>query len=151
MQYITNFLILARDFSPAMALRSNSAFESTDQYQYAAPVDIPMLLSGNYGEIRSTHFHSGIDIKTEQVEGKNITAAQEGYVFRIVVNSGGYGRALYLRHPNGQVTVYAHMQVCACPRGICSDKTNTILLRLKLICIFRHRINLCLIKAIILD
>jgi murein DD-endopeptidase MepM/ murein hydrolase activator NlpD len=69
-----------------------------------------MLLSGNYGEIRSAHFHAGIDIKTEQVEGKNVLAANDGHIYRIVVQTAGYGKALYLKHANGQVTVYAHLQ-----------------------------------------
>lgn len=74
------------------------------------PLSIPLFLAGNYGEIRSTHFHAGIDIKTEQVEGKNVLAAWPGFIFRIVVQSGGYGRALYMKHSNGLVTVYAHLQ-----------------------------------------
>ena len=59
---------------------------------------------------RSTHFHAGIDIKTEQVEGKNVLAADSGYVYRIAVQSGGYGHALYLRHPDDRVTVYGHLR-----------------------------------------
>jgi len=74
------------------------------------PLNIPLLLSGNYGEIRSTHFHGGIDLKTDQVEGKEVFAADSGYVYRIVVQSGGYGHALYLRHPDKRVTVYGHLR-----------------------------------------
>ncbi len=74
------------------------------------PLNIPLLVSGNYGEIRSTHFHAGIDFKTDQVEGKEVFAADSGYVYRIVVQSGGYGRALYLRHSDNRVTVYGHLR-----------------------------------------
>lgn len=91
-----------------MAQETSRIFQRTNIY--TAPVDIPMFLSGNYGEIRATHFHSGIDIKTEQVEGKNVLAAEGGYVNRIVVQSGGYGKALYLQHENGQTTVYGHLK-----------------------------------------
>ena len=69
-----------------------------------------MYLSGNYGELRSAHFHAGIDIKTQQEEGKNVLAADSGTVIRIVVQTGGYGHALYLSHPNGKMTVYAHLR-----------------------------------------
>lgn len=66
--------------------------------------------SANFGEMRSNHFHSGVDFKTDGSEGKPVVAAADGYVSRIFCSSGGYGRALYLTHPNGMMTVYAHLQ-----------------------------------------
>lgn len=77
---------------------------------FRAPVDIPMYLAGNFGEIRSNHFHAGIDIKTNQVEGLNVFAAADGYVSRIKISLYGYGKAIYVTHPNGYTTVYAHLQ-----------------------------------------
>lgn len=77
---------------------------------FVVPVDIPVILSGNVGEIRANHFHSGIDIKTQGVTGKNIRAAADGYVTRISVSPTGYGKALYVNHPNGTTTVYAHLE-----------------------------------------
>ncbi len=77
---------------------------------FRSPVDFPIALAGNFGEIRGGHFHAGIDIKTQQVEGKNIYAAADGYVVRIKVSLYGYGKVLYVRHPNGYTTVYAHLQ-----------------------------------------
>lgn len=77
---------------------------------FGPPLDIPLILSGNFGELRSNHFHSGIDIKTQGVEGKKIYATADGYVSRIKVSTGGYGKALYISHPNGYTTVYAHLQ-----------------------------------------
>lgn len=74
------------------------------------PFDFPILLSGSFGELRSNHFHSGIDFKTQGAEGKAIHAVQEGYVARIAVSPWGYGNALYLAHPNGTTTVYGHLQ-----------------------------------------
>jgi murein DD-endopeptidase MepM/ murein hydrolase activator NlpD len=76
---------------------------------FAAPLDIPMFLSGNFGELRSTHFHSGIDIKTQQQIGKNVYASKEGYVSRIKIQSSGYGKSIYILHPDGYTTVYAHL------------------------------------------
>lgn len=74
------------------------------------PLGITNYLSGNFGELRGFHFHSGLDIKTNQKEGYNIYAIQDGYVSRINISPRGYGNALYITHPNGFTSVYAHMQ-----------------------------------------
>lgn len=83
--------------------------EPKDKSLFISPVKIPLSLSANFGELRTDHFHSGIDIKTEGVTGKEIVAAAEGYVYRISVSPGGFGKALYLRHPSGYSTVYGHL------------------------------------------
>ncbi len=67
-------------------------------------------LSGTMGELRSNHFHAGIDIKTLGVEGLEVYASSGGHISRIKISSGGYGNALYILHPNGTTTVYAHLQ-----------------------------------------
>lgn len=74
------------------------------------PFDFPILLSGNFGELRANHFHSGIDFKTQGVEGKPVHAVQDGYISRIGVSPWGYGNVLYMNHPDGTTTVYAHLQ-----------------------------------------
>ena len=79
------------------------------QNYFRAPVDFPILLSGTFGELRSNHFHSGIDIKTNGRRGEKVYAAADGYVSRIKVSPWGFGKALYITHPNGYVTVYAHL------------------------------------------
>ncbi|MCF8230363.1 MAG: M23 family metallopeptidase, partial [Bacteroidales bacterium] len=71
------------------------------QTDFVAPVNIPMYLSGTFGELRGNHFHSGIDIKTNGSEGIPIIAIADGYVSRIKVSPGGFGKALYIKHPNG--------------------------------------------------
>lgn len=68
------------------------------------------FLSGTMGELRSNHFHSGIDIKTDGVEGLPVYAAADGHIARIKIAHGGYGNALYMLHPNGTTTVYAHLR-----------------------------------------
>lgn len=73
------------------------------------PLDIPLILSGNFGEIRTNHFHSGLDFKTQGREGLKVYAAMGGYVSRIKVSAYGYGKALYIAHPDGYTTVYAHL------------------------------------------
>lgn len=110
MHLIPKLFILGGVFITPFLYSQTPTDHRQNSSRYAAPIDIPMLLSGNYGEIRSAGFHAGIDIKTEQAEGKNVLAANTGYVFRISVQSRGYGKALYLKHPDGQVTVYAHLQ-----------------------------------------
>ncbi|MGY5352954.1 M23 family metallopeptidase [Wenyingzhuangia sp. IMCC45533] len=80
------------------------------QNQFRNPLDFPIVLAGTFGELRTNHFHSGIDIKTKGVSGKKVYAAKEGYVSRIKVSLWGYGKALYVRHPNGYTTVYGHLK-----------------------------------------
>ncbi|TNE28123.1 MAG: M23 family peptidase [Bacteroidetes bacterium] len=77
---------------------------------FQKPLDIPLILSGTFGELRSNHFHAGIDIKTNGVEGLAVRAAADGHIVRIAVSPYGYGNAIYIRHPNGYTTVYAHLQ-----------------------------------------
>jgi peptidase M23-like protein len=78
---------------------------------FLSPVDFPIYLSGNFGEIRSAHFHSGIDIKTQGVSGKKIYAVEGGYISRIKVSVNSYGKTLYINHPNGYTTVYGHLSL----------------------------------------
>ena len=80
-----------------------------DRSIFISPVKIPLALSANFGELRTDHFHSGLDIKTQGVTGKEIVAAASGYVYRINVSPGGFGKALYIRHPSGYSTVYGHL------------------------------------------
>jgi hypothetical protein len=77
---------------------------------FILPLDAPYFLSGTFGEIRSNHLHSGIDLSTDGDEGLPVMAAADGYVSRVKISADGYGKALYVTHPNGYVTVYAHLQ-----------------------------------------
>ncbi|WP_228527695.1 M23 family metallopeptidase [Pararhodonellum marinum] len=79
-------------------------------YQFPIRSGMVNYLSGNMAEIRPNHFHSGIDIKTEGRQGLPVYAAADGYVSRMKISSFGYGNIIYLRHPNGQYTVYAHLK-----------------------------------------
>ena len=74
-----------------------------------APVKIPLKLSGNFGELRSSGFHSGIDIKTLGKEGVEIKSIDDGYISRISISLSGFGKAIYVTHPNGYTSVYAHL------------------------------------------
>jgi hypothetical protein len=78
------------------------------QGYFRNPLDIPVSLAGNFGEIRPNHFHAGIDLKTGR-EGLKVHAAADGYVSRIKVSPTGYGKVVYITHPNGYMTVYGHL------------------------------------------
>ena len=73
------------------------------------PLEIPIILSGTFGELRPNHFHAGIDIKTKGTEGFKVYSIGDGYVSRIQITHCGYGKALYIKHVNGQSSVYAHL------------------------------------------
>jgi Peptidase family M23 len=76
---------------------------------FRSPLDIPIELSGCFGELRPNHFHSGFDIKTQKKEGLNIYAVADGYVSRIKISTYGYGKAIYVTHPNGYTSLYGHL------------------------------------------
>lgn len=84
--------------------------EKYPQEAFRSPLDIPLILAGTFGELRSNHFHSGIDIKTQQRQGLPVYAIADGNVTRIKISHWGYGKAIYVAHPNGYTSVYAHLQ-----------------------------------------
>jgi len=81
-----------------------------DTLKWRSPLNIPLFLSGNFAELRSDHFHSGIDLKTQGKEGFKVYAVYDGYISRIKISTGGYGKSLYITHPDGYTSVYAHMK-----------------------------------------
>ena len=86
---------------------------SQNQYPkdyFRSPLDIPLQLSGNFGELRPNHFHSGFDFKTQKKEGFNVYAVADGYISRIKIAENGYGKAIYITHSNGYTSVYGHLQ-----------------------------------------
>lgn len=88
-------------------------FSQSQEYpknDFRSPLDIPLYASGSFGELRGNHFHSGLDLKTQQKEGLKVFAVADGYVSRIKISEGGYGKALYITHPNGFTSVYGHLK-----------------------------------------
>ncbi len=77
---------------------------------FRVPFDFPLYLSGSFSELRSNHFHGGLDFKTQGVEGKPLLCPADGYISRISVTPGGYGNAIYIAHENGYTTVHGHLQ-----------------------------------------
>ena len=80
---------------------------------FRSPLDIPIQLSGNFGELRPNHFHAGFDFKTLQREGLPVYAVADGYVSRIKISTFGNGKTIYITHPNGYTSVYGHLQKAA--------------------------------------
>ncbi|MDP5230111.1 MAG: M23 family metallopeptidase [Cellulophaga sp.] len=93
-----------------LCLNTINAQNNYPQDAFRSPLDIPLILSGSFGELRSNHFHSGIDIKTQQREGLKTYAIADGTITRIKVSVWGYGKVIYIAHPNGYTSVYGHLQ-----------------------------------------
>jgi hypothetical protein len=87
---------------------ANAQYYPVDYFQ--SPMDTPMYLSAPFGSLRDNHFHSGMDIRTYEKEGLPVYAVADGYVARIKYSPVGYGKALYIDHPNGYTSVYGHLQ-----------------------------------------
>lgn len=100
-----------RNYIRCLALGSCLAAyaQETPVNPFVAPLDFPLVLSGNFGELRSNHFHGGVDFKTQGKVGKPVRCIADGYVSRVLVTPGGYGQALFITHPNGYTSVYGHV------------------------------------------
>ncbi|WP_254712523.1 M23 family metallopeptidase [Polaribacter pectinis] len=101
-----------KHFTLLILLLVSLSFFSQEEYPkdyFRNPLDIPIVLGGTFGELRSNHFHAGIDIKTQGREGLKVYAVADGYVSRIKVQQFGYGKAIYITHPNGFTSVYGHL------------------------------------------
>ena len=83
--------------------------QSYPQNYFRNPLNIPMQLVANFGELRTNHWHMGLDIRTQQKQNLPVYAAAEGYIARVKIEPGGFGRAIYINHPNGYTTLYAHL------------------------------------------
>lgn len=92
------------------SMPTQAAKDTTFVPDYRWPVDVSRHLSGTFGETRSAHFHSGLDIKTWGREGYPVFATEKGYISRMAISARGYGKVLYVTHPNGYTSVYAHLQ-----------------------------------------
>lgn len=98
------FLYMIGVLVGAMSLMAQTAAP-----RFGVPFDFPLYLSGNFGELRSNHFHGGLDFKTQGVTGKPLLAIADGYISKVTVTPGGYGNALYLTHDNGYTSVHGHL------------------------------------------
>ena len=101
-----NFLILILN----SLLIFSSYSQSNNSFDFPINKNNQNFLSGTMGELRGDHFHMGIDIKTNGKIGVPVYTSKNGYVERIRISSGGYGKALYMNHNDGTKTVYAHLE-----------------------------------------
>lgn len=102
--FLLGFLAIKAD---AQQVFSNNTYPLTD---FRQPLDIiPPALAGSFGELRSNHFHSGVDFRTNQRTGYPVYATADGYISRLRVQNSGFGLALYINHPNGYTSVYGHL------------------------------------------
>jgi Peptidase family M23 len=92
-----------------VALAQRTPQERYPKGYFRNPLGIPISLSGNFGELRPNHWHMGLDFRTNKKENYPVYAAAEGYIAKIGISSGGYGRVIYINHPNGLTTLYAHL------------------------------------------
>lgn len=106
--FLTALMLLFQQQSVSQTYSTASRFGPVQLQSYK--------VSGSFGELRSNHFHSGIDLKTNEQTGLPVLAAAAGYVSRVKVSNIGYGKALYITHPDGIVTVYAHLEDFAMPQ-----------------------------------
>lgn len=107
--------MIKKSLSILLILIFNCAFGQNEQTKYPLnyfryPLDLSPIISGNFGELRLNHFHSGLDFKTNQREGYPVYAVADGYISRVRVQIGGGGNALYINHPNGYTSVYMHLR-----------------------------------------
>jgi Peptidase family M23 len=100
----TRFLIISVLFFNVLTINEK------DKSLFISPLKIPLLLSANFGETRIDHYHSGMDIRTQSVTGKEVVAAADGFIYRIGVSPGGYGNSIFIRHPSGYSTIYGHLE-----------------------------------------
>jgi hypothetical protein len=106
LNFLPSLLLLYSINAPCQALFSSKDYPKG---YFRDPLGIPMHLAANFGELRANHFHMGLDIRTEKKENLLVYAAAAGYVTRVKIEPFGFGNAIYLRHPNGYTTLYAHL------------------------------------------
>lgn len=113
-----NFLImnlqklLFFSFFSFFVLKANAQFfpiKNYPQHYFIWPVKSPIGIVANFGEMRPNHFHMGLDCQTSQGENATVVAAADGYICRVNIDANGFGRAIYISHPNGLTTLYAHL------------------------------------------
>jgi murein DD-endopeptidase MepM/ murein hydrolase activator NlpD len=79
------------------------------------PVAAVKAYVANFGELRPNHYHMGLDCRTDQVQNKKVLAAADGYIAKVRIEPWGFGRAIYINHPNGLTTLYAHLNAFYAP------------------------------------
>ena len=100
-----SLLIILAKSAPAQLFQNNSY----PHHLFRNPLDIPISLAANFGELRSNHYHMGLDIRTAQRENLPVYAAAGGYIYRVKIEPFGFGQVIYILHPEGYLSLYAHL------------------------------------------
>ncbi len=106
---VRSVLFLLSFFCSALSFGQLFQDPAYPQKEFRNPLGIPISLAANFGELRSNHYHMGLDIRTTHRENLPVYAAADGYIFRIKIEPFGFGQAIYVRHTNGLVSLYAHL------------------------------------------
>ncbi len=104
-----NCVLIFSGFLLCWHILSGQDTEIRKVLNYRSPLDIPLTLAGSFGEPRSNHLHTGLDFRTNGVEGLSVYSVEDGYVSRINISPYGYGYAVYIKHPDGYTSVYGHL------------------------------------------
>jgi murein DD-endopeptidase MepM/ murein hydrolase activator NlpD len=96
-------------FTPFLSYCQLFPAKDYPQHYFRNPLSIPISLAGNFGELRPNHYHMGLDIRTEKRVNLPVYAAADGYIAKVKVEPAGFGQAIYINHPNGYTTLYAHL------------------------------------------
>src|SRR5687767_15349540 len=104
------FFTITPSLAQAQFSKPEEKFPADETYLYPIYPGQPGSLAGTMGELRTTHFHSGIDIRTNNKIGFPVLASKSGYISRITSTPSGYGNVLYITHPDGNTTLYAHLE-----------------------------------------
>lgn len=91
--------------------RNDNLLDNFQKRFFRYPLELKPRLNANFGEMRPNHFHMGLDLYTEKKENLPVYASADGFVSRVKIEAGGFGNAIYIDHPNGYTTLYAHMNV----------------------------------------
>ena len=104
MRVVLLFLVLITGYFSELCAQNNPVYDS-----FTSPLKPPFFFSGGFGELRTSHFHSGLDFRTQGRTGLPVLAVKDGYISRIGISPTGYGNALYMNHPDGTTSVYGHL------------------------------------------
>src|SRR5688572_11745783 len=110
---LSKFIVLLVTIAPLYTFAQfnlpKEKFPEEEKYLYPVRPGQPGSLAGTMGELRTTHFHSGIDIRTDNRIGMAVLASRTGYISRVSSSGTGYGNVIYITHPDGFTTLYAHL------------------------------------------
>lgn len=98
-------LVLLQHLSFSQLLQQNSYPKN----YFGWPTSLPPDIVANLGELRTNHWHMGLDVRTAQVVNKPVVASADGYIAFVGIEPLSWGRWIIINHPNGYATLYGHL------------------------------------------